>query len=711
MEGSLKSGYYIALILILIVSAAFSRSNQIAAQRLTRPPSQESEAAPPPEKTEAEAETKTNERLTRAPNADLNKAVIIPAGAESIPEGTKLILELESRLSSKESRAGDRFTARISTPIVDQDGRTLVPANSIIEGSVVDAQPAKRPRRSGIIQLTFESLRLDNDVLIPIQGKLTNAESDDRNRFDEEGNIKSPASSKGALKISGASAGAGIALGAAAGGAIAGAGVGAVAGLTIALLMKGSDVIIEPGHRFGLELIQPLSLRTAPEEASPARPALQPAPRRAAANSAAGPASKSLPAENEGNGVAVDLSDVRSERTTDGVLMILITAKTPGAGWRILADHVVSGDQVEVDLRGVPPATPTSNRVSHPTAPTIRITDKESAIKLVVVRAKNGVREAKVGAYPRPGRPVLVISNRSKSNAADTAKPANAAASTTATPANTSGPRVESELTNLRNDFGSNVGLRITSDGDYEPAGTRKATADERQLLDALGSQLNSLRAYNRNYSKAAVRRKSALLVEEDMKLVEQVRLRVKMSREMNQRFRAVEENTQTLIAGDIGEAPPPNASKSDKSDKSAKSDKSEAARTVPAPASAAGPPDRAALEDLTTTAIGEISQCQYDFGGTVGAFINPDGSYDLLGDRKATADEQQILAGLSSMLSLSKEIVSSTGAPADSVEKFRAETSKVGQAWKRVKMTPEMNQKFSRMLQDARALADQASR
>jgi hypothetical protein len=719
MDRSLKLCYFIALVQILLVGAAFSGANQIAAQRLNRPPSREAaeksqadnKADEKDDKSDNDANkdansaANTSERLTRAPIADLNKAAVIPAGADSIPEGTKLIVELETPLSSKESRAGDRFTARISTPVVDQDGNTLVPADSIVEGSVVDAQPAKRRRRSGIIQLTFENLRLDNDVLIPIRGRLTNAETDDRNRFDEEGNIKSPSSTKGALKITGASAGAGIALGAAAGGALAGAGVGAVAGLTIALLMKGSDVIIEPGHRFGLELIQPLRVRTAPEEPTPARPILRPTPRnKVAANSTVKPASNALPSENEGSGVAVEVSDVRSERTSDGMLMILITAKTPGAGWRILADHVVSGDQVEVDLRGVAPAATPTNRISHPTAPTIRLKDNDGLIKRVVVRAKNGVRESRVRTYPGASRPSLLIPNRARPKTTpESTKPANASPSgaATTTSGTTSGPRVETEILKLRNEFGSSVGIRIDKDGAYEVIGTREANPDETQLLDALGSQLNSVRAYNRNYSKASVRRKSALLVEEDLKLVDQIRMRVKMSREMNQRFRSVQQNAQTLIEGDLNETQP--------------SATSQPATTTPSgpSGSSAAPVDSASLSDLATTVIGEITQCQYDIGGTVGAFINPDGSYDLVGERKATADEQQILDGLRTMLSLAKEIVNSRGGRVDqnNAEKFRNETNRVGQAWRRVKMTAEMNQNFSKMLRDARSLSELSSR
>jgi hypothetical protein len=148
MKRCLRICHFIALIQTLIVGAAFSPSHQIAAQRLTRPPSQEAEVAAP-------EQPESNQRLTRVPVLDLTNPIVVPAGANAIPEGTKLIVELESRLSSKESRAGDRFRAITTTPIVDEDGRTLLPAGSIIEGAIVDAQPAKRRRRSGILQLTF----------------------------------------------------------------------------------------------------------------------------------------------------------------------------------------------------------------------------------------------------------------------------------------------------------------------------------------------------------------------------------------------------------------------------------------------------------------------------------------------------------------------------------------------------------------------------
>ncbi|MBO0799390.1 MAG: hypothetical protein J2P31_11275, partial [Blastocatellia bacterium] len=580
-------------------------------------------------------------------------------------------------------------------------------------------------------QLAFENLRLSDDAVVPIRGKLTNAEDDDRNRFDDEGNIKSPASRKGALKITGAGAGAGIALGAVAGGAIAGAGVGAVAGLTVALLMKGRDVVIEPGHRFGLELIQPLSLN-AETPAAPARTTIRTATvrNRPTSNSKANPKDKADSTANplstsastsahDDNTVAVDLSEVRSERTPDGVLLILLTAKTPGAGWRIMADHVVAGDQVEVELRGVPPATPASNRVSHPTAPTIRIPDHDAAIKRIVVRAKNGVREAKIGAYPGGSRPVLI--RRTKPAAApETEKPAGASGASTNSSATSSssttvsGPGIEAEIAKLRTDFGSEVGIQINQDGAYEPTGAHNLTPDEEQLLDALGSQLNAVRTYNRNSAKSAARRKNALLVEEDRKLTGQIWQRVKMNREMNQRFRAMLQNTQTLVANDLGE---PLKSKAPASSPPQPAPNNSSIPAGPATA----PPENsstsstlsgASLDDFAGTVIGEIELCQYDFGGVVGAWINPDGTYDLNGDRKLTADEKQMLDQLAAMLKSAKTL-SGPAAKVDrgNVGKFRSETAKVGQSWKRVKMDAELNQKFSKMLQDARALADMASR
>jgi hypothetical protein len=700
MKRCLRICHFIALIQTLIIGAAFSNSYQIAAQRLSRPPGQEPEVAAPekaapekaaPEKAAPES-AEPNRRLTRAPILDLTESIVVPAGANSIPEGTKLIVELENRLSSKESRAGDRFIARLSSPVVDEDGRTLVLAGSIIEGTVVDAQPAKRRRRSGILQLTFDNLRLENDQLIPIRGKPTNAEDNDRNRFDDEGNVKSASTTKGSLKIAGASAGTGLAIGAAAGGALAGVGIGAVAGLTIALLMKGSDVVIEPGHLFALELIQPVRVSESPEDPPPARTILRPSITRNRPKADPSLSKENAIEENASDGIAVDVSDVRSERTPDGMLMILVTAKTPGPGWRIFADHAVSGDQVEVSLCGVPPPSAKAGRVSHPTAPTISIPDNDSAIKRVIVRAKNGVRETKVRAYPG-SRPTATAERTTKPGRP--ASPASGSSGSTTSSTAPSSSLVVSEIEQLRTEFGTSVGVRISKNDAYEASGDRKPTADEKQLLDALGSQLNSVQAYIRNASTPSTRRNSALLIEEDVKLVEQVWMRIKMSADMNRRFRAMMQNTKALIANDLSESQP-----------------------TPTPASPTAPTrpstsTSSSTSQLATTVIGEITQCQYDFGATVGVWINPDGTSDLLGQRKPTADEQQILDGMAAMLVSAKAIERSSGAPADRnvAGKLRSDAARVEQAWRQVKMTIDLNQKFARMLQDSRALADMASR
>ncbi len=659
MKRRLKVGPFVALTCALIINTLFSSANQAAAQA----------------------------RLQRPPDRNLEGTAVLPAGTTTLPVGMRLVIAIETPMSSKESQVGDVFKARIATPVIDANGKTLLSTDSVIVGRVTAVQPAKMPRRSGSIQLNFQNLILDDGRTMPIRGIWTNAEANDRKRFDNEGDYIAGSSTKRDVIISGGGAGAGAAIGAAAGGALAGAGIGAAAGITVALLMKGKNVDIEPGHRFALELSQPLKLSTP-------RPASRPAPRA--------PAPRPPGPDCGGNGVPVDVSEVRAERSSNGLLLILITAQTPSSGWCIFTNYTLSGSMVDVRMRGVPLRSGAPSQTSYPTAPVIVISDQSASFQRVVVHAKNGDRETPVGTFTGSistsgGRPpTTTAGTRPRPTPRPTRPPSTTTPSTSAA---SLGTKVESEIEQLRYEFGSTIGVWINQDGTYDVIGQRKPTSDERQLLDGLGAQLTSVRAYN-NSSSSSARQSSATKVQQDANTVAQARKRVTLSSDMNQKFSTMLQDTQALMGSDLGgpQPPPPTTT---------------TPTTPTGPSTGPSTAPSSSVSQLASTVIGEITQCQYDFGSTVGVWINPDGTYDVIGQRKPTADEKQILDGLSAMLSSAKTINSTTSAAtrSSSANKLRSDSNRVEQAWKRVKMSDSLNQKFGKMLQDSRALADMASR
>ncbi len=510
-------------------------------------------------------------RLNRPPARDIEGTPIVPAGTNVLPAGTILILEMETKLSSGSARPSDRFAARVATPVIDGTGKTLIPVDALVEGHVSAVTPARWRRRSGIIAVTFDRLQTDSGKMVPIRGYLTSVHADDRKRIDDEGTLKGGSNWKRDVVFVGGGAGTGAAIGAITGGALVGGGIGAAAGLTATLLMKGKDAVVEEGQRIGLELTEDVKVPTrGPSLISPRPPekedgkiVIPPARPRP------GGGSTSVRAG------FVDVSDVRAERSTDGLLRVLITAETPTAGWRIYTNHEVTSDTIYVRLRGVPPTGAGATAISHPTAPVIVIPDRNGRFRTVVVQARNGTRSTQVNApfgsndTFTPTRPTDYPTYPSGGNQSYPSPPPSTGSGGPppstggggiSTPPPTTSPgggpganfsnqasRVINQIEQIRYDYGATIGVWINRDGTYDPIGQRQPTADERKLLDSLGAMLNSVRALNLNSPNSAALRSNAARVQEDARIVEQAWKRVPVSNNLNQKIRTVLQDARAL--------------------------------------------------------------------------------------------------------------------------------------------------------------------
>src|SRR5262245_53370772 len=192
------------------------------------------------------------------PQRDLEGTTILPAGTQTLPPSSVMLLEMETRLESNQARVGDRFEASVARPIVDANGRTIVPQGATVIGHVTNVQPAKWRSRSGIIGITFDQLLLDGRR-IPIKGNLVPADDRGRKQMDQEGNLKGGSPLRRNFLFIGGGAGAGATVAAITGtGILAATGIGAVAGVTATMLMKGKEAVVLEKQRFGLELSAPL---------------------------------------------------------------------------------------------------------------------------------------------------------------------------------------------------------------------------------------------------------------------------------------------------------------------------------------------------------------------------------------------------------------------------------------------------------------------
>ncbi|HEU4390763.1 MAG TPA: peptidoglycan-binding protein [Blastocatellia bacterium] len=179
----------------------------------------------------------------------------------SVPQGTVVSMRMDSWLNSGTARAGDRFTSTVTIPVY-VNGKTVIPAGSIVEGHVTAATPAKRRSQSGTIAVEFDQIVFPNGSRVPLRGSLTATDPKDRGRIDDENRVQGRDENRKVVFIGG-----GGAIGAVIGG-IAGGGKGAAygglagvgAGVAGVLLAKGVEAEVKPGTSFGIQLSEPLSV-------------------------------------------------------------------------------------------------------------------------------------------------------------------------------------------------------------------------------------------------------------------------------------------------------------------------------------------------------------------------------------------------------------------------------------------------------------------
>ena len=157
-----------------------------------------------------------------------------------IPRDTELILELQDDLNTQQTREGERFTAKVTSPSEI--------AGATIEGRVTKIrQPGRIKRRSELL-LSFDRIVLSDNRWSNFSGILLEVmpvKGDNVSRVDTEGTAIGQSSFKqDAIKVGGTT-GAGIVIGAVAGGPVGaaiGAGVGAAFGVGAVVIDRGKHV-------------------------------------------------------------------------------------------------------------------------------------------------------------------------------------------------------------------------------------------------------------------------------------------------------------------------------------------------------------------------------------------------------------------------------------------------------------------------------------
>jgi opacity protein-like surface antigen len=518
-------------------------------------------------------------RLGRPPSGrELEGTPILPAGTTVIPDGTVLIIEMDTKLNSGTAQVSDRFLARIATPIVDAGGRTLLQSGTIIEGHIASVKKARWAHRSGELGLSFDYIEFGDGRRIPLRATLISGS----NPIDEEGDLKAKSAAKRDVLVTTGGAVAGAGVGMLTGASIlVGGGAGAAAGLTAVLIMKGKNVDVDPGERFNLQLVQPMSLtdyyddyyrqgvgtRKTRRTRQITRPvSLQPR-RTSTPGLITGLDPSGDPNSIRTQWARVPVYDVRAERNRDGLLRILVTAETPTNGWRIYTNHEVrSRDTVDIRLMGIPPSGYGSRQISHPTAPAIRVEDRNGAIRSIIVRGRNGDKYLTIGqgvtsarldpniqSYQSNPRPPITqpIRTRPRSGPSDGSfgnlppdTPSTRNISSQAT-------QTANQVEFVRSNYAAAIGLWINNDGTVESLGGRRTTATETQLYDTLSYLLTSSRSLAASSSDAYNRQRAGQQLQRDTQTAQQMWQKVKstgvISQDLDRQWQGAHSSLRSL--------------------------------------------------------------------------------------------------------------------------------------------------------------------
>jgi len=168
-------------------------------------------------------------------------------GGVEVPSGTEMDVRLTNALNSGTAQVEDRFEG---TTLVDvtMNGRTVIPAGSVMRGVVTSVEPATRTNRTAKMTVSFDQVTV-NGRAYPMRGTVTQA-------IQGEG-------IKGETGRIATGAGAGAILGGILGG-VKGAVLGAViGGGGITAATEGKELDLPQGSVLRVRLDSPLSIQTA----------------------------------------------------------------------------------------------------------------------------------------------------------------------------------------------------------------------------------------------------------------------------------------------------------------------------------------------------------------------------------------------------------------------------------------------------------------
>ena len=172
----------------------------------------------------------------------------------TLPAGTHFDMAAGDTITSRTAKAGDAFSARVVEDVKNAAGKVVIPAGSVVSGTITTVKPAPNPNTPGTLQLAVSSVTI-RGTNYPLEANIDSLETVHKGRGITTGD---------AAKV-GAGAAAGAIVGRVIGGnkrgTIIGGIVGGAVGAGVAQTSKDSDIVLPAGAHIIVTVTKPLTVR------------------------------------------------------------------------------------------------------------------------------------------------------------------------------------------------------------------------------------------------------------------------------------------------------------------------------------------------------------------------------------------------------------------------------------------------------------------
>lgn len=178
-----------------------------------------------------------------------------------VPAGTALMVKLETTLATFSNKAGDPFRGQLTQP-VQLNGKTLIPAGTVIEGRVTKVAEPRRISGRPTIGISPQTLILPTGERFPLDATLVDTNAGRDTDVNQEGEFKGPGHDRRDQMETGGGAAGGMLIGGLVGGP-PGLVIGGVVGAGstgVHWLSKHRSATLLAGTTLTIELNRPLAM-------------------------------------------------------------------------------------------------------------------------------------------------------------------------------------------------------------------------------------------------------------------------------------------------------------------------------------------------------------------------------------------------------------------------------------------------------------------